>query len=237
MKLNFAKQAFLVFAAVATVLVVSRERSSVCLAPACLETQAGSHPVLLASAASFNPTAPSLEERALAKGRQAATRTFGLLSSNLLHAIKTSGVTNALPYCSVLADPLTQQVAKELNADIRRVTHRPRNPKGAASAEELELIKRYEAALAKDTNAVAPTLMTNAAGRLVFYSPIVITNSLCLQCHGTPGTEVRPETLAAIAKLYPRDQATGFKLGDLRGLWRVEFSRASLEAATSASRP
>jgi hypothetical protein len=75
---------------------------------------------------------------------------------------------------------------------------------------------------------VAPTLVTNAADRIVFYSPIVITNALCLQCHGTPEIEVRPETLAAIAKLYPRDQATGFKLGDLRGLWRVEFKRASL---------
>jgi hypothetical protein len=230
MKLNLAKQLFLVFAAVATVLVVSREQPAVCLAPSCEDGRSPAAPMLLAAAVSGTSEAkPSLEERALAKGRQAATRTFGLLSSNLQHAIKTSGVTNALPYCSALADPLTQQVARELNADIRRVTHRPRNPKGAASAEELELIRRYQAALTKDTNAVAPTLVTNTAGRIVFYSPIVITNALCLQCHGAPETEVRPETLAAIAKLYPRDQATGFKLGDLRGLWRVEFSRESLE--------
>jgi hypothetical protein len=228
MKLDFAKKLLLVFAAAATVLVVSREQPSVCLAPTCVEPDGGGPVTLLAAAAPEVGTA-SLEERALARGRQAATRTFGLLSSNLQNAIKTTGITNALPYCSVLADPLTQQVARELNADVRRVTHRPRNLKGAASAEELELIKRYQAALARDTNAVAPTLVTSRTDRIVFYSPIVITNTLCLQCHGVAGTDVRPETLTAIKKLYPSDQATGFKLGDLRGLWRVEFTRASLE--------
>ena len=48
-------------------------------------------------------------------------------------------------------------------------------------------------------------------------------NPPCLQCHGTPNQDIAPETLAAIQKLYPDDKATGFKLGDLRGLWRVTF--------------
>lgn len=229
MKLTFAKKVFLLFVAATAAVVVSREQAAVCLAPTCVDRDGGVNEIAVAETVATPELSPlMLEERALALGRQAATRTFGLLSSNLQHAIKTTGITNALPYCSVLADPLTQQVAKELNADIRRVTHRPRNPKGAASAEELELIQRHTAQLAKDTNAAAPTLVTNAPDRVVFYAPIVITNALCLQCHGAPGTDIRPETLAAIGKFYPRDQATGFKLGDLRGLWRVEFSRTSL---------
>jgi len=28
--------------------------------------------------------------------------------------------------------------------------------------------------------------------------------------------------------LYPQDQAIGFKLGDLRGTWRVDFPRSAL---------
>ncbi len=51
----------------------------------------------------------------------------------------------------------------------------------------------------------------------------MLGNPLCLQCHGTPNQDIAPETLAAIQKLYPGDKATGFKLGDLRGLWRVTF--------------
>jgi hypothetical protein len=64
-----------------------------------------------------------------------------------------------------------------------------------------------------------------ANGRATFYSPIVITNPLCLQCHGIPGTDLAPSTVALLQQLYPRDEATGFKLGDLRGLWRVDFAR------------
>jgi hypothetical protein len=59
----------------------------------------------------------------------------------------------------------------------------------------------------------------------------VITNPLCLQCHGVAGRDILPATATLLQKLYPQDQATGFQLGDLRGAWRVEFDRAALEAA------
>jgi hypothetical protein len=30
--------------------------------------------------------------------------------------------------------------------------------------------------------------------------------------------------------LYPQDEATGFKLGDLRGAWRIDIPLASLQS-------
>lgn len=65
--------------------------------------------------------------------------------------------------------------------------------------------------------------ITNVDGSTSFIAPIVLGNPLCLQCHGTPGEDIDPETLASIQKFYPNDKATGFKLGDLRGLWRITF--------------
>jgi hypothetical protein len=32
-----------------------------------------------------------------------------------------------------------------------------------------------------------------------------------------------PENLALIRQLYPADEATGFSLGEVRGLWRIGF--------------
>jgi hypothetical protein len=66
-------------------------------------------------------------------------------------------------------------------------------------------------------------VLTNAAGMVRFYSAIVITNPLCLNCHGTPGLELLPANHAFIRRLYPEDEAIGFRLGDLRGLWRIDF--------------
>ena len=63
------------------------------------------------------------------------------------------------------------------------------------------------------------------AGATVFYAPIVLSNPLCLQCHGTPGREIVTATAEAIGQRYPKDRATGFRPGDIRGLWKVEFER------------
>jgi hypothetical protein len=61
------------------------------------------------------------------------------------------------------------------------------------------------------------------AGRDVFYAPIVIPMDTCLQCHGEPGRDITEANLALIRSLYPDDAATGFRLGQLRGLWKVTF--------------
>jgi hypothetical protein len=68
-----------------------------------------------------------------------------------------------------------------------------------------------------------PRSVTHPDQGTTLLAPIVISNPLCLQCHGAPDAEIAPATLAAIRKLYPDDKATGYRSGDLRGLWSVTF--------------
>ena len=56
-------------------------------------------------------------------------------------------------------------------------------------------------------------------GRIAYAEPLVI-QPVCLTCHGA---EVGPEIKAAIAERYPQDQATGYKLGELRGVIWAEL--------------
>ena len=44
------------------------------------------------------------------------------------------------------------------------------------------------------------------------------TASLCLACHGEQLDSI---TRARIEKLYPRDQALGYKQGDIRGAFTI----------------
>ena len=53
------------------------------------------------------------------------------------------------------------------------------------------------------------------------YYPIV-TNAMCMQCHGKKDLQIKPETLAAIGEFYPEDKATGYGENELRGIWVVE---------------
>ncbi len=156
------------------------------------------------------------------EGRRLTQRTFGLLSSNLLQAIRVGGTTNALEFCSVHALPLTSTAATNSAATVRRLTHRPRNPANRAADEDLAVIEVFRRDLAPG-RIPDPQVRTNRDGSVTFRAAIILNNPLCLTCHGAPGTEVQPATLEALRRLYPDDQATGFRLGELRGIWRVDF--------------
>lgn len=87
---------------------------------------------------------PSLTDEALSaalqRGKAIAMETFSLLSSNLQTAIQQGGVSNALPFCSLAASPLTAGMAGKHGVTLCRVTHKARNPAGKADAVELGVL-------------------------------------------------------------------------------------------------
>ncbi len=207
-------------------------------APLAQRLVAGAVLLLMAGGVGCRPTArapaeaavpPALETAARERGRAIASQAFALLSTDLARALAAGGVTNALPYCSERAYPLTELVAATNQVRLRRITHRPRNPTNAPAAGELAVLRGFQLALERGETP-APMVRATSSNTVVFFSPIVITNPLCLQCHGVVDRDILPETASLLQRLYPQDQATGFKLGDLRGAWRVEFDRAALEA-------
>ena len=59
---------------------------------------------------------------------------------------------------------------------------------------------------------------------VAFYAPIKVQD-LCLNCHGQPGTDIKAADYDLIKKLYPEDEAVGYKSGDLRGMWSIRFEK------------
>jgi len=183
---------------------------------------------------------PTVQQAAVQRGQAIASETFALLSSNLQAALQSGGISNALPFCSLAASPLTAGMAEKHGVTLRRVTHKARNPAGQADAVELGVLRSFEAALATSTNPPPPLVTNLAAGQATFFAPIVLNKELCLKCHGESGRDITAENLALIRSLYPNDEATGFQLGQLRGAWRIDFPIATLKAsaapATEATR-
>jgi hypothetical protein len=157
-----------------------------------------------------------------ARGKDITQQAFALLSANLGKALAEGGVTNALSYCSEKALPLTQLVADTNQVHLRRVTQRPRNPANRADTSDSATLRAFQAQLA-EASQVSPVVRTNADGSVTFFAPIVLNNTLCLRCHGEVGKDIWADNAAFIRSLYPRDEATGFKLGQLRGMWRIDF--------------
>ncbi len=156
------------------------------------------------------------------QGQKIVVEAFQLLSTNLASAIRQGGVSNALPFCSAAALPLTRGLAEQQGVTVRRFSHKPRNPQGKADDLELQILQVFEQAILS-SRSPEPIVTNLVSGKVTFFAPIVLSQPLCLQCHGQPGTDIAPGHLALIDHLYPQDKARGFSLGDLRGGWRVEF--------------
>ncbi len=142
------------------------------------------------------------------------------LGKTLQGKIKEEGTLGAIEFCNLNALSITDSLSREFGVTISRVTDRPRNPKNRASDQELRYIYAYQEDLAEGHTAEG--LVALQDNTIHFYYPIV-TNNLCLQCHGTPKAGIAPEVYSKIQELYPQDRAVGYASGELRGLWKVAF--------------
>jgi nitrate reductase cytochrome c-type subunit len=108
------------------------------------------------------------------------------------------------------------------NAKIKRVSDKPRNPKNTANEEELAQIEYFKSEL-KTQNEIKPVTFEKV-NSVQFYYPI-ITNGMCLQCHGAKNEQIKESTVNKLAKLYPNDKATGYKENEVRGIWSIVFEK------------
>lgn len=158
----------------------------------------------------------------LKKGQSIAFATKAVLGKNLLKAIQDKGVHGAVDFCNVKAIPLTDSMATNLKASIKRVSDKNRNPNNAANQKELEYIVFAKQELVQHGNAKPKVFEQN--GKMVGYYPI-ITNDMCIKCHGNKTTDIDTKTLSAINKQYPNDKGTGYATNELRGIWVVEMKK------------
>ncbi len=153
----------------------------------------------------------------MARGDSIATGVQGVLMANVMQAMKSGGPVYAVTFCNEQAMPLTDSLSKKYNCEIKRVSDKFRNPANKPTETELEIWKNISSSLA-----VTPVISLEN-GHIVYYKPIKIAMPTCLKCHGTPGVDIDTKTLEIIQQKYPEDLATGYKEGDLRGMWKIVF--------------
>lgn len=150
--------------------------------------------------------------------RKYAMQTKGVLGKNLLNAINKQGTEKAIKFCSTKAIMLTDSMGTALNATIKRVSDQPRNPLNLANEDETAFINELKEKISKGEKLTSK--ITESNGKTLGYFPIE-TNAMCLQCHGSKDLGIKPNVLKKIAQLYPKDQATGYKENQLRGIFVV----------------
>lgn len=157
-------------------------------------------------------------------GKSIALATKKTLGKNLQNAMQNGGVENAVTYCNLAALPLVDSLSRSFDAEIRRVTLKPRNPNNDANEIEMKIMEAYDFQH-KDSIALEANVQTLPNNKYLFTKPILVESALCLTCHGMSENGLLKETEDFIRSKYPDDKATGYSIGDLRGMWSITFSK------------
>ncbi len=152
-------------------------------------------------------------EAALSRGAELLLPFKKELKSALLTGLE-QGPAEAIKVCREqapqIADSLSQQGIR-----LGRSSHRLRNPGNTAPEWLVPAIQGY---LADDENR-EPYVVALADDHWGYAEPIA-TQPLCLTCHGEA---LAPSIAEQIEALYPEDRAVGFKAGEMRGVFWLEF--------------
>jgi hypothetical protein len=128
-------------------------------------------------------------------------------------AIAKSGPYGAVDSCHLKAPHLIENNygGKFI---IRRASNKYRNKDNKPPKWIKPFLEKYEGSNAE--NPVAANVY-EVDDFKVYIEPIYI-KGICLQCHGQPVESVQKK----LNKLYPKDMATGYKLGEFRGVFYVK---------------
>ncbi len=151
----------------------------------------------------------------LQRGDNLVAQTFDTLRNSLLSAIADKGFPPAIDFCNEKAYPLTT-IYQNDSITIRRASARFRNPKNQPDSLE-------QAALADFIVNGPSTKIIRTRDQVHYIKPIMM-QAMCLNCHGVPDQNIKPETLQAIRERYPTDKAINYAEGDLRGIWHIAFT-------------
>lgn len=167
---------------------------------------------LLSCAVFADPDHPPTDEefRAVERAHLAAGEVRQNFKKALDKAIRDKGIRKSIGDCKVTASDIE-------SLRVGRTSHKLRNPGNAAPEWVKPYLDKYSAMSPKRIPKSATVPL--GKGHVGYVEPIFI-EPICLNCHGQNLTSGVVEDLQ---KYYPNDTATGFKVGDFRGLLWVEW--------------
>jgi hypothetical protein len=163
------------------------------------------------------------DEELAAVTRHVAEDFMTELKGELLTALEdtVAGTAGAIYVCAERAPEISARYASLPGLTVRRTSKRVRNPNNAPDEYEMKTLDILEQRPAFGSQDHYEWETTGDQMKFRFVKAIKMT-SACLKCHGDP-EKMEDAVKTAIAERYENDQATGFKLDELRGILTVSL--------------
>jgi len=162
------------------------------------------------------------DETALRSEAGRLVKTYvGKLKGALQTSMTMGGPVRAIDTCKKQAPKFAAEMEAASGWQIGRTSLRIRNPANRPDAWERAGLETFEQQHRAGTPAgklVKSEIVQQGAQQRFRFLKAIPTGKLCLTCHGD---NIAPEIRQALQRDYPQDQATGFKIGDLRGAFTL----------------
>jgi Tfp pilus assembly protein FimT len=138
------------------------------------------------------------------------------LKSALGAAIKQGGLVEGINVCKMQAPAISDSLSTD-GWTVARKSTKNRNPNNKPDDWEAEKIAQLVDMIRNSESIDNVTFSTNKDGQFRFAKAIKVA-PVCLNCHGQT---IAPEVKQVLSEHYPHDLATGYRLGDLRGIFSI----------------
>ncbi len=118
--------------------------------------------------------------------------------------------------CSVQA-PLLTEKANSKATRVGRSSHKLRNPRNKPKKWMLPLIEEFKATTLEKP--ASPKTVKISEKKMGYAEPIYV-EQFCLTCHGQ---DLKPTIRLELERRFPKDKATGFQVGEFRGIFWAEM--------------
>ncbi len=153
----------------------------------------------------------------LIHSRQAVRMFADALMAELKYALGEGGPGRAIKVCNIEAPQIAKDVSDAHRWQVGRTALRYRNPDNAPDAWEEAVLRQFEQRLAQG-EAIKKMEYAEETEAGYRYMKAIPTKPLCLTCHGD---KLNEEVQTTLNEVYPDDNATGFKVGDIRGAFSI----------------
>lgn len=162
----------------------------------------------------------------LAETRKTALPVLPKVVHAMQTAVQEKGPVAAIAICKEQAPQLLQELRQQTGWSIRRVSLKTRNATtGTPDAWEARQLAEFDIQVANGAKPeqleIGEILTADDGQRSYRYMKALPVAEVCQTCHGP--ADARSEALsAALAKDYPDDRASGYRVGEVRGALSVK---------------
>jgi len=142
------------------------------------------------------------------------------LRAALEKAMTDKGPAAAIAVCRDEAPRIAARLSAGSGTSVSRTGLRVRNPGNTPQPWQRTVLDTFEIRLAAGAKPAELEYFEIHADGSARYLRAIVTQPLCLVCHGEA---IAPALEEALEEYYPQDQARGFKVGDLRGAVSIEW--------------